>query len=430
MSLVMVSTLRSSSSSNSGIIKQGHLKNIRLIDLCFLFYLCTMFANRTGEGLDPFLFRVSFVLYVLIAIITVVLPKAKSSEAHFFNSFTVWFSVFWLFAYSSYFWAWSQQYVLYDTYTNMVSQLVFLVFFIAYDIEDKNTLIKYLGIFVIAVLYCALLLFIKTPIGAWGTERVGETIGVNYNVLGMRMAVAAYFALYIGSETKRPYWYAAIAPFAVIAVYSGSRKAFLMLIVMCALYMVLSKKGGKAFRNAMIAVALVAIAVTVIYSNDTLYYILGRRLDGMIASFTGMGAVDYSSNERAFMREYAMRMWSERPIFGWGFNAFQAMMDFINYRNVAYSHNNFTELLCDLGIAGLLLYYSFYCYLGFRILKLRAKKGILLLFCGILLMVITVFGYGQVAFMGPDEWLYLAFIFAGVRVVSKKNRIGAIREHK
>ena len=70
---------------------------------------------------------------------------------------------------------------------------------------------------------------------------------------------------------------------------------------------------------------------------------------------TGEGEVDASSKVRANMVEVGLRLWRERPAFGNGINMFQVLTAYHTY-----SHNNYVEILCGLGIFGLIVYYVFY----------------------------------------------------------------------
>lgn len=388
----------------------------------FLLYMCAMFAHQKGEGLDALIVRGTFVAYVAVSFFTTFYISVKRGETgRLFTCFYAWLLLFWLWAFLSFFWASSASFFFYQAYINNIVQLLVVVPLLLLQTRNRDDVILLLKIFLLANLYSDALLFAGTPSSAWGTERVGAAIGVQFNSLGMRNAIAAFIALFLFTEKKNPLYLLCIIPFATVSFFSGSRKAFFILFMATALYLVFVYKGIRAFRNTLIVVAVLIGAYALVMTNQDLYYILGRRIENLSSYFLEGTTAEHSALERAFYREYALGMWANSPIVGWGFNQFAAQMHAINYSHVAYSHCNYTELLACLGIVGFALYYWIYIYLCKGLLRgFFKKRDPLTLFALVFLVILAVSEYGFVAYVDIDEYLYLLICFAALRVCGQQ----------
>lgn len=407
----------------------GPFRRLNASRVFFFVYLCALFGHQLGTGFDAVFVRGSFIAYVFVSLITVVARTIKGGESgRLLSPFLVWLLVFWSWAYVSVFWAANTSYAFYPAYINNVAQILVVSVLVVADVRSRDDVILYLKMLLFANLYSEALLFANTPAGAWGTERVGEAIGVQFNSLGMRTAIAAFVSLLLFWETKNVFYLALIVPSAFISFFSGSRKAFLILVASITLFMVFVNRGFRAVRNVLIVCAVLFVVYLLVMTNEDLYHILGRRLENLFSYFLGEGTTEMSSLEREFYRVYARQMWEQSPVVGWGFNQFAAQMLAINYSHVAYSHCNYWELLSCLGIVGFLLYYGFYLYLIKRLWKKAPRKDPLVLFALVLLVVLVVMEYGFVAFVGIDEYVYLLIIFLVGRlgeVVSSFEKQGA-----
>lgn len=214
-----------------------------------------------------------------------------------------------------------------------------------------------------SVVYMCVLLIVRTPLSAWGSERVGEAIWLNPNSIGLRTSVGFILCLYF-SKQKKFYYFLAIA-MGAIALLSGSRKAFIFILLEITLFMLGKDNGWKTVLNICLVVIACGAIVYAVFNVPALYDVLGKRMEKFLISSFGinvthqysMRVVDGSADEREQFRQMAMQMFFARPILGWGGNGFVTEMRRIHFHHIAYSHCNYTELLATLGISGLLLYY-------------------------------------------------------------------------
>ena len=98
---------------------------------------------------------------------------------------------------------------------------------------------------------------------------------------------------------------------------------------------------------------------------------------------------------------------------GNGLNAFQSEMFRINYSNVAYSHCNYTELLCNYGIIGFFVYYYYKCKLVLQIFNKKRKNKTTVFFL-IVLLISIVFEYGFVSYFTIFNQVLLLFVIRGI----------------
>ena len=153
----------------------------------------------------------------------------------------------------------------------------------------------------------------------------------------------------------------------------------------------------------LLVAGIILIVYNLLISVDFLYDFVGERLQGAINGVLGLGGeLDGSTAERIGLVEKGMGWFYERPWFGYGLNGFyiKHAQEF-NYSY--YAHNNFVEMLVDLGIVGFAIYYSLYAYIfikGIKALKKyrdRHAKFFFALFVGSLISE-----YARVVYYSPQ----------------------------
>lgn len=95
-------------------------------------------------------------------------------------------------------------------------------------------------------------------------------------------------------------------------------------------------------------------------------------MEGLFNLLSGEGEADYSALSRADMIDYGLQQWLYSPIWGYGLDSFKYFYGLVT-GVVSYSHNNYVELLFDLGLIGCILYYIFYLKILIKGLTLRNR---------------------------------------------------------
>ena len=144
---------------------------------------------------------------------------------------------------------------------------------------------------------------------------------------------------------------------------------------------------------------------------DAFYTVLGSRFEGLFALFRGEGDVDGSADIRNVFIENGKKWFSEHPILGYGINNYKVLNQSAVGR-FTYAHNNFIELAVDLGVVGLIAYYSVYVYLIIRLLQL-VRENTINIFLLSALVASLISHYGTVSYYDfYQKFLILLCFFA------------------
>jgi O-antigen ligase len=120
------------------------------------------------------------------------------------------------------------------------------------------------------------------------------------------------------------------------------------------------KKGRNHFIfYSVLIFAIVALVYYLIMNVEVLYNGIGIRLEQLISGVSGTGEFDSSAEIRVKLRNIAFEKWTDSPVYGYGFDSFKYYSKAVTGR-FYYSHCNYTELLYNGGIIGIIVYYSFY----------------------------------------------------------------------
>ena len=399
-------------------------------DFALFIYLCTFTGHQLGQlgtGFDAIAVRVAFVLYVAVgAFILLVDRKIRLSPL------LIWYILFVIWYFISVFWAKDTSLVFY--YFNQFVQIIAIFLILPQRIKSYDDIFTFIKLIIASLAYSALLLFIKTPLSDWGSERIGRGIGLHPNDIGMRFAVGLLLCIGILTITKcskleKIANIFLIVCFILIVLFSGSRKSIVLALLGVLGYVVFSKpshiKGKQMIKYLMIfllACGAIAAIIYLMFNNEMLYNVLGKRFDIMLE---GDGA-DASVEGRNLFIGFAMTLFAAHPILGYGGNNFVKYMYEINYSNKVYCHNNFWEILSTLGIIGFLIYYWFIFVLAFqyvmtlRIVKDNSLKKLFGLFF-IILILEVVLSWWNVNYMGEFLHIIFALLYFGLDVYKKSN---------
>lgn len=238
----------------------------------------------------------------------------------------------------------------------------------------------------------------------------------NYNVVSMYVAFAAvYFTwLVVGKQTPK---YRIINIMllitAVVVVFVfGSRKSILMM-ALGVLYFLFGPQAKASVRIKLLLLVLCSILIALTILPETYVNYIFSRFDNILGG-SGKIELDGSDMIRMEMITDGLDWFWEKPILGNGFYSFPSL--FGNKTGIfAYAHNNCVEVLCDLGIIGLVLFYYPLIkplLLGKKIIK-HSQLSNLMFILGLL----NIFG-GMfiVTYLDRISWLLTALIFVGINI--------------
>ena len=325
---------------------------------------------------------------------------------------------FLLYGWFSYFWALKPS----NTFVNALTiTYIFIIdnIIMAVLIENKNNFILYCKAMFWASLLKAAMVFMKNGFFAYLNARQGEGL-VNANSIGMASAIAVCLGIII-LETVDPkikILYRIGIVFSVgIIILSASRKSLLILLIPLVIYILLKEKNPlKVFRNIIIIVAAVYGIFYLMMNVPLLYDLGGNRIESFLNSLNG-GETDGSTSFRIHMIEWGIEWFHNRPYFGHGLMNYKALLGTMGTwagTEGTYAHNNYIELLVDVGIVGTVIYYSLYASLLFKgIRKIKERNLTRLILLG-LLVAILISEYGLVTYYDKSIQAVLVLIWFAI----------------
>lgn len=408
----------------------GKVNLKKMLYILMTIYLIASSAYQRGTGFDAFLIRCVFV--ILLACTICVYPRLKITKM------LKWLMTFWGLYFASALWASNVS----DTfnYLNTAIQIIVIAVIIPTIINDSNDIEKILKALLFSFNYAAVLVLLRANFNFSSFElRLGNEIGLHPNLLGLRMAIGAILSYYFfKTEKKTKSKITSIISFLLMIIVlflSGSRKSLVLCVVGILLYEIFQTKGVAVFYKVGIALVIGVIIINLLLTNEMLYYLIGRRIENVLLIYTGQidsNVSDMSMNERSYYISEAINLFFKYPILGYGGNNFMSYMREIGYWHVAYSHNNFFELLSTLGIVGFSVYYYFWGYILLKLMvqitgekeknlressKKRSRKILFL----IILVLLIILDYWNVSYI--NEINFIIMNIAWIDIIKAKNEI-------
>lgn len=246
------------------------------------------------------------------------------------------------------------------TMIQLVAYSLILYEFLRYGKIDSNKLIWALGIGTVAMgIYAFAYYEINDFITAiLSGQRIGYEINQeNTFSIFASMGALAWLGIYFNNPKIK--FLLGVLFSTVLIIAGGSRGAFLMWIVCLGWLFIYTRKADKNFINKFFISLLIGLPLLFIVSTHADELSIFKRLEEFFNLFTTTGNVDNSSLLRISMIQYGFKKFLESPIIGYGLNCFRTLL--LSYLGFAtYSHNNFIEILCDIGLIGFCLYYGIY----------------------------------------------------------------------
>ncbi len=255
-----------------------------------------------------------------------------------------------------------------------------------------------------------------------GAARLGDEGDWNANGIGFMTSTAMLISLYFFKEGKKNYVklinVCIIVLTCTVTLLTGSRTAILKVAMGFALFSYFSSKG-KRFKAVLVILVLLFVLYYVMLYVPLFYSIIGWRMEGLIAMFTGAGEVEASADMRDQFIVDAIERWKESPIWGHGLDCYRRLNTI--ERNY-YSHNNFVELLADLGLVGFIAFYIAHIKNLFTLFKFKKydnMKWILIT----TIIVVLLSDYGTVSYANLLTMSLIMLSFAYITICQKEEKL-------
>ena len=328
------------------------------------------------------------------------------------SAYTLWSVLVVLFAFGSIFAATKQSYTFSQSISFM-QPLIFCNLIIPFMLESQRNYQFVLQSIIMSAVVLLIRLWINTPLFLWGTTRVGETIGYNPNTIGLVLSLSSVLSFYLFNQNRNKQYLFVMLLLGFASLFSGSRKAFAILIIGVFLLSIVSASNKKQFFiSIIIGVLLLSLLLYLTLKWEPLYQVIGKRVESLVQGLDG-GTTDSSTSTRFDMISTGLQYFIQKPFFGYGLGNYR----FISGYNT-YSHNNYTELLVSFGLFGTVLYYSMHLYILGKGIFLITEKGFrqnfAVLSC-IVVGIIMLMDLGMVSYYEEFTQLLIAVSFVSLQ---------------
>lgn len=381
-------------------------------DICFVVNVVTLFAFNDVK----FIGTLTGLLMLLVATF-IWIGRRNSKVVIPYN--TVWYTTFTVFAalssvWSSYFNAGMASYFL-----RMVV-IIAMITSISIYVDKPEDLERIIKLYILSVVIIVFLEFSAFPISEWSNGSMGSHFsGSNPNGVAFIVFCAELMAFYeFYSKNKKSYLLLVIL-FIAFIILSSSRKGLFAALAGPLMFVVFSTYKKNYFLNIVTVFSLAALVFMFIMTDEYAYHAIGRRLDSMFNFWfeNQTHRIDNSLYMRSYYIELAKEMFAESPILGKGMGNFVKIIDNDYTLTGAYSHNNFWQILSELGIIGFGIYYSMYFYIIIKLAKgaFIDKSRINLLFF-VFMVLLMVLETGLVNYNSKMPHIVIAIAYASTYV--------------
>ena len=325
------------------------------------------------------------------------------------NKYILYILLFTLFSFLSIFWAYNKDYAMTMSITLLLNSvcLILVMYLILENKKIKNislwdSLVPILYGIIFGSIFMGLNVFIQNGPFVFIKNSIRGIDNVSANVLGMNCAIASIILITMNHYEKKIFYKFLLVLSVMFTFLSASRKSLIFLGIPILFTLIFTSKDiGKIIIRIFISCIVVFISYLCIMKVNFLYDGVGHRVESMIQAFNGTGG-DSSARTRNMMIQRGIKWFANEPIKGYGMNNYSYLfginVDSIWGKKGVYAHNNFVELLVDIGLIGTILYYSMHLSIILNwIKKIKNRNYHSIVFVGILLSIILT-DYGMVSY--------------------------------
>ena len=353
---------------------------------------------------------VSLVLFIICFFMTAY-KCLKRKEIKIDNNFIIYI-IFLVFGFISIFYASNKNFVLHKVIQMLINSSIILIFINFIDSSKKINFV--LKSFLISGLMVAVLIIVTTDYSqVTRLNRPGSQIG-NVNSLAIMMTLSLTTLMILKDKfAKKKYYYGMEILLLFAILLTGSRKGILALLILYFMVFIVKNWNNKKvmFRNLAISFCALIIILLIIYFNPYLHEVVWLRLNNFLQFILGKNSGEFSLNARDNMIKFGMDLFKRKPLFGYGLDNYRYF-----YNNAFgydyYAHNNYVELLVDLGIVGTIAYYTLIILPIIKLIKKNIfKKNDTFIYFSMLLISLFL-DFAWVSYISRVWIIYISIVYA------------------
>ncbi len=399
-------------------IKIGRPSLDTAVDISFFLLLCSLFANRTRIEGENYFYYISFFLFLGTTVVKL-FALMKSKERVIIPSFTLWYGGFLMLSIASMLWAtYPENSML--VFSRMIQSTV-ITFCMAQNYATRASLMRCVKLYAWSGAYAAVYILIKTPTSQWFSGGFGASvIHLNPNAIGMIFTLCLMVSLYLSIYCKEKIFYVFSIIQLLIVVLTSSRKSLLSSALGIVVMLLMKSNKRTIIWRILTAIGIVVALYFIIMSVPEFYSAIGARFESMFNHMNDTGD-DYSISLRQIFIDHARDMFFEKPLLGYGINNFIVQIGFRTGVST-YAHNNYYEILADLGLVGFIEFYGYYFYIMISLLKIwRKGNSSLVKLMIIWVSIIMICEYGIVSYYTVYIQMTLCMAYLFLCAYSQQN---------
>ena len=359
-------------------------------------------------------------LYVFLGVTLLKLFERLSSLR--LTSYSIWYFVLIVLGLFSSFYALRGAYVFETTYQLLVN--IVLAFSVIQFARNYSSIKAIFAFYAISALIFSFYLYFSGRINTEGVRLGGDLFG-NTNNLAMLMMLAlfcVFWLLIYGDLRLKPLYFLACIVLFFVTALTGGRKYLLMPFIF--LFLLIVFKNAKNNRlNWLVSIVFFVLitfaGIVAVVNIPALYNMIGTRYEGLIDFLTGnLYYSDASTNFRYLMITMGWKWFLAKPILGYGLDNYRVLFNLVS--SDSYSHNNYIEMLVNLGIVGFVLYYSFYAFIIKKLIMNKNDKSGLRNFFLAFALSLLLFEVGAVTYSLTQVQIFLGMASAYIYISDKQ----------
>lgn len=382
-----------------------------IYEICFIVNTITLFAFNEVKFIGT-------LTGVLMLFASMLLWIGRRAEKVTIPYNTIWYALFTAYAAASGLWSSYINAGMASYFLRMVV-IVAMITSISIYVDKPEDLERIIKLYIFSMLVIVLMEFTTVPFDKWFEGSLGSHFsGSNPNGVAFLVFCAELMAFYEFYSRGKKRYILLVAIFLLFVILSSSRKATFASIAGPILFVLLSTYKKNYFFNIITIVTVATLIIFFIMTDENAYNAIGRRFASM---FDFWFNDDQKSDNSLYMRSYyielAKKMFAESPLFGKGMGNFAKIIDNVYSLEGVYSHNNFWQILSELGLVGFLIYYSMYFVIIVRLAKgaFINKSRINMLFLTFMILLV-VLETGLVTYHSKMPHIVIAIAYAATYV--------------
>lgn len=236
----------------------------------------------------------------------------------------------------------------------------------------------------------------------------------NPNLVAIYSIFAIFISIYllIKEESNKIliiFLYLILLQSLILIIYTGSKKGIIFSLLLLFGYLIIYMRPSKQLLKRIIILCIILFSITYVAINfldlngiseniERIY----KRIEGMLFTIDNVNFVDSSTKHRIHLINSALEKFYENPLLGLGITGFQ-------YYEGVYAHNNYAEILANLGFVGFIIYYSIYISVIIKVFALKIK--IIKIFFLLTLFTMLIMDVGLVSYFSKIYFIILISIY-------------------